>query len=86
MSKDFDAVGWMRRRRTEIDDEDRGLSWQEKARKTAEALRSDPLWKRLRSRLAKPARGFPAEKEPAPHSRFGATHNPGGRRQPRAGD
>ena len=39
MPKDFDAVAWMRKRRAEIDEEDRGLSWEEKARKTRRLLR-----------------------------------------------
>jgi hypothetical protein len=84
MSKGFDAVAWMRSRRTEIDEADRGLSWEDKARKTAEMLRNDPLWKRLRSRVAKPARGLPARKEPALQSRLGAARKAEGRRQARA--
>ncbi len=51
MTKDFDAVEWMRKRRAEIDDEDRGLSWEEKTKKTQDLLRDDPLWRRLRSRV-----------------------------------
>ena len=47
----FDAVAWMRKRRAEIDEEDNGLSWEEKARKTRHLLRNDPLWKRLKSRV-----------------------------------
>ena len=30
MSEPFDAVAWMRKRRGEIDEEDQGLSWEEK--------------------------------------------------------
>jgi len=44
MSKAFDAVAFMRRRREEIDREDEGLSWEERARKTRELLSKDPLW------------------------------------------
>lgn len=50
MTKDFDAVAWMRKRRSEIDEEDRGLTWEEKARKTEELLRDDPLWQKLKAR------------------------------------
>ncbi len=57
MSKPFDAVAWMRRRRAEIDEEDEGLTWQAKARKTAGLLRDDPLWKRLKGRVVAPPTG-----------------------------
>jgi hypothetical protein len=43
MKKTFDAVEWMRRRRTEIDAEDRGLSWEDKRRKTHDIVMRDPL-------------------------------------------
>ncbi len=54
MSKGFDAVAFMRRRREEIDREDEGLSWEERARKTRELLREDPLWLYLKDRVAEP--------------------------------
>jgi hypothetical protein len=54
MSKSFDAVGFMRHRREEIDREDEGLSWEERARKTRELLKKDPLWLYLKDRLADP--------------------------------
>lgn len=54
MKKTFDAVGWMRKRRIEIDEEDQELSWSEKHKRTRELLEKDPLWHRLRGRLAKP--------------------------------
>jgi hypothetical protein len=54
MSKGFDAVAFMRRRREEIDREDEGLSWEERARKTRELLKEDPLWLYLKDRVAKP--------------------------------
>jgi len=57
MGKRFDAVAWMRRRRAEIDGEDEGLTWQAKARKTADLLRDDPLWKRLKDRVVAPSSG-----------------------------
>jgi len=53
MSRKFDAVGWMRKRREEIDREDEGLSWEERSRKTASILRKNPLWKRLKDRRVK---------------------------------
>ncbi len=58
MSKDFDAVAFMRRRREEIELEDEGLSWEERAGKTREILEKDPLWERLRDRLVDPSRHF----------------------------
>jgi hypothetical protein len=51
MSKRFDAVEFMRRRREEIDREDSGLSWEEKSRRTLERLQGDPLWERLKDRV-----------------------------------
>lgn len=51
MKKTFDAVAWMRKRRMEIDEEDEGLSWVEKHKKTREFLKNDPLWHRLKTRL-----------------------------------
>ena len=56
MSERFDAVAWMRKRRGEIDEEDQGLSWQEKSRKTRALLEGDPLWERLKGRAVDPAR------------------------------
>ncbi len=50
MSKSFDAVGWMRKRREEIDREDEGLSWEERSKKTASILRNNPVWRRLENR------------------------------------
>jgi hypothetical protein len=49
MDKPFDAVQWMRTRRAQIDEEDGGLSWAERSRKTAELVRRDPLWRRIMS-------------------------------------
>ena len=54
MKKTFDAVAWMRKRRMEIDEEDQGLSWVEKRKKTRELLERDPLWYRLKNRLVVP--------------------------------
>jgi hypothetical protein len=56
----FDAVTWMRRRRAEIDEEDRGLSWEEKRQKTRNLLENDPLCLKLKKRLTEPA-ALPAE-------------------------
>jgi len=53
MKKMFDAVEWMRRRRTEIDKEDEGLTWEERSRKTIALLEGNPHWERLKKR-AKP--------------------------------
>jgi hypothetical protein len=44
----------MRQRRTEIDREDEGLSWQKKREKTRRPLEHDPVWLRLKHRVVKP--------------------------------
>lgn len=54
MNNTFDAVAWMRKRRTEIDEETKGLSWQERGRKVEEALKGDPLWERLKDTTVAP--------------------------------
>lgn len=54
MTKPFDAVAWMRKRRTEIEQEEEGLSWQERFGRTTEALRGDPLWEQLTARAVRP--------------------------------
>ncbi len=51
MKKTFDAVVWMRKRRTEIDEEDQKLSWEEKRKKTRRILERDPLWLKLKNRV-----------------------------------
>jgi hypothetical protein len=38
-------VAWTRKRRAEIDKEDKGLTWEERNRKTTDLLHDDPLWK-----------------------------------------
>lgn len=65
MKKEFDAVAWMRIRRAKIDEEDHGLSWEEKREKTRRLLESDPLWWRLRGRAVASAATPPmAAREP----------------------
>ena len=54
MKKGFDAVAWMRKRRTEIDAEDEGLTCKEKRDKTLMLLEDDPIWVRLRARVVGP--------------------------------
>jgi len=56
VKKTFDAVAWMRKRRIEIDEEDKELSWEEKREKTRRLLEKDPLWLRLRGRLIEPTK------------------------------
>jgi len=51
MNRKFYAVGFMRKRRAEIDREDAGLTWEEKSEKTHKALEGDPLWERLKERV-----------------------------------
>jgi hypothetical protein len=46
----------MRKRRIEIDEEDKGLSWEEKKEKTRRLLEKDPLWLRLKRRLIAPTK------------------------------
>jgi len=58
MKKSFDAVAWMRRRRMEIDQEDQGLSWVERRKKTRKLVEQDPLWDRLKGRLVEPTSVF----------------------------
>lgn len=51
MKKPFDAVAFQRKRRSEIDRETEGMSWEERDRKIMKDLEKDPLWKRLKSRV-----------------------------------
>lgn len=46
MNKPFDAVAWMRKRRAEIEEQDSGLTWEERTQRTMERLKDDPLWRR----------------------------------------
>lgn len=55
MTEAFRAVEWMRERRTKIDEEDRDLTWEQKGERTEEALRADPIWRRLKGRVARSA-------------------------------
>jgi len=43
MKKRFDAVAWMRRRRTQIDEEDGALTWAQKHQRTHEQVLQDPV-------------------------------------------
>jgi len=43
MKKRFDAVAWMRQRRTQIDEEDAALTWAQKRQRTHEEVLRDPL-------------------------------------------
>ena len=43
MKKTFDAVAWMPQRRTQIDEEDRSLTWEQKRRKIHDEALRDPL-------------------------------------------
>lgn len=52
MKKTFDAVGWMRQRRIEIDRETEGLSWEARSQRIRESLKGDSLWERLKGRTA----------------------------------
>ena len=54
MTKDFDAVAWMRQQRTRIDHETEGLSWQERHQWVRNSLQGDPLWESLKHRMLSP--------------------------------
>ena len=54
-NKYFNVVAWMRRRREKIDEEDQGLSWEDKRTKTHQLIENDPLWIRLKDRVVKPS-------------------------------
>jgi hypothetical protein len=71
MSESFDAVAFMRRRREEIDLDDDGLSWEERASKTRELLKDDPLWLYLKDRLAEPVALEPTVVSDRPRSGLG---------------
>jgi len=44
-----------RARRIKIDEENKGLSWEEKPKKTRHLLETDLLWLKLKNRLVDPA-------------------------------
>jgi hypothetical protein len=52
VNKTFDAVAFMRKRREEIERDDAGLNWEQKTEKTLESLKGDPLWERVKERVA----------------------------------
>ena len=54
MKKTFDAVSWMRERRTQIDQEDRSLTWEQKRQKTHEQARQDPVLAQLCDEIVEP--------------------------------
>ncbi|HSW44206.1 MAG TPA: hypothetical protein VLM89_01385 [Phycisphaerae bacterium] len=54
MTKTFDAVQWMRQRRAQIDEEDHGLSWEEKRLRTRQIIRQDPLLASLGGKVVSP--------------------------------
>jgi hypothetical protein len=45
----------MRTRREKIDEEDQGLSWDEKHIKTRQIIENDPLWHSLKDRVVEPS-------------------------------
>ncbi len=58
MTRPFRAVEWMRQVRARIDEDDAGLSWQDKQQKTLTILEKDPLWTKLRIRVVEAATGI----------------------------
>ncbi len=54
MKKAFDAVSWMRQRRTQIDEEDATLTWVQKREKTHEQVLEDPILSRLSQKTPAP--------------------------------
>jgi hypothetical protein len=61
MKKTFDAVGWMRKKRIEIDRDTEGLSWEERSQYIINALQGDPLWERIKDRTLPTANQVMAE-------------------------
>jgi len=59
MKKTFDAVSWMRRRRTQIDEEDAPLTWAQKREKTREQVLRDPVLARLCVEIVVPDKAAP---------------------------
>lgn len=52
MTENFKAVEWMRKVRVQIDAEDADVGWTDKHRKTLKILDKDPLWQKLKDRMA----------------------------------
>ena len=50
-TKKFNAVAYMRKTRVDIDEQDAGLTWEERHNKTLNILEDDPLWQTLRNRV-----------------------------------
>ena len=59
MKKAFDSVSWMRRRRTQIDEEDAALTWAQRRRKTHEQVLQDPMLARLCEETVVPGKDAP---------------------------
>lgn len=59
MNKVFDTVAWMRRRRTQIDEEDGLLTWAQKRQRTHEEVLRDPLLAPLCAETAVPEKAPP---------------------------
>jgi len=73
LKKTFDAVTWMRKRRADIDEEDKNLSWDEKREKTRKLLEKDPLWLRLKNRVVE-ATEFPRRNIPTNRAGYREKH------------
>lgn len=54
MIKTFDAVAFMRKRREELSREYAHLLGDDIRRRIGEALEDDPLWRRVKDRIAQP--------------------------------
>ena len=65
MEKTFDAVSWMRERRTQIDEEDQSLTWAQKHQRTHEQVLQDPVLAQLCDETVAPQvstlRGLPTD-------------------------
>ena len=59
MKKSFDAVAWMRERRRQIEEEDRGLTWAERSRKTRQIVLRDPVLGKLCRNVVRPEQLHP---------------------------
>lgn len=59
MKKTFDAVAWMRQRRTQIDEQDAALTWTQKRQRTHEEVLRDPLLAQLCAQAVAPEKAGP---------------------------
>lgn len=65
MKNEYKTVEWMRARRRQIDEEDQGLSWDEKRARAHEAVMQDPVFNLMIKRVhVPPVAGTKVSEEP----------------------